>query len=270
MFRITWRAETAETGISEGGRLDRALAREPWVDVIPVIDLKDGAVVRARLGRRDSYAPIETGLSQTSDPLDVVSGLLALHAFRTIYVADLDAIESNGDHEQCLSALSSAFPGVTFWVDAGVGDAAEARSWLSRHLRHNLVLGSETLRDTESLGALKTEGRIILSLDFRGDHFLGPEALLAAPHLWPSRVIVMTLGRVGGNAGPDLDRLASIRGKAASIEARIYAAGGVRGRADLASLADAGAAGVLVASALHDGLLTRDDLAAAGDAARTE
>jgi phosphoribosylformimino-5-aminoimidazole carboxamide ribotide isomerase len=42
---------------------------------------------------------------------------------------------------------------------------------------------------------------------------------------------------------------------------RLYAAGGVRGRHDLQVLRDAGIAGVLVASALHDGRLTSADLA---------
>ena len=60
---------------------------------IPVIDLKGGVVVRARHGDRASYRPIETPLSRTSEPLDVVAGLLSLHPFRTLYVADLDAIE---------------------------------------------------------------------------------------------------------------------------------------------------------------------------------
>ena len=53
--------------------------------------------------------------------------------------------------------------------------------------------------------------RIVLSLDFRGDAFQGPQEILAEPALWPQRVIVMTLARVGSGAGPDLERLAAIR-----------------------------------------------------------
>lgn len=256
------------------------------MEVIPVIDLKGGAVVRARLGRRDSYAPIETKLAPTSAPVDVVAGLLTLHPFRTIYVADLDAIESRGDHEEIVSALSDAFPQVTFWVDAGVTDAVEARAWLSRHARETLVLGSESLTSSAPLQELKGEERLVLSLDFRGDCFVGPRTLLVAQHSWPSRVIVMTLGRVGSHAGPDLDRLDSIvrlrpssqekaaqqgeggisasgeRGKS-SLQSRVYAAGGLRGKDDLAALARTGVHGVLVASALHDGELTSADLTAA-------
>ena len=40
------------------------------MDVIPVIDIKNGQVVHAQGGRRDSYRPIQTPLSATSDPAD--------------------------------------------------------------------------------------------------------------------------------------------------------------------------------------------------------
>ncbi len=41
---------------------------------------------------------------------------------------------------------------------------------------------------------------------------------------------------------------------------RIYAAGGVRNRADIEALHAAGAAGVLIATALHAGTIKADDL----------
>ena len=66
----------------------------------------------------------------------------------------------------------------------------------------------------------------MLSLDFRGDAFQGPQEILTDPALWPRRVIVMTLARVGSGAGPDLARLAAIGSIAGGRE--IYAAGGVR------------------------------------------
>ena len=76
----------------------------------------------------------------------------------------------------------------------------------------------------------------MLSLDFRGDAFQGPQEILAEPALWPRRVIVMTLARVGSGAGPDLARLAAIRSIAGGRE--IYAAGGVRDAADLSGAQD--------------------------------
>jgi phosphoribosylformimino-5-aminoimidazole carboxamide ribotide isomerase len=232
------------------------------MEVIPVIDLKGGAVVRARGGRRDAYAPLQSRLSATSAPRDVVLGLLAFHRFRTIYAADLDAIEKVGDHEDTLRALCAAFPQVNFWVDAGLADAAGARAWLARHKRATLVLGSETLADAAALADLKGEPRLVLSLDFEGDRFLGPPLLLATRALWPARAIVMSLASVGAGAGPDFARLAALR---RAGDTALYAAGGVRGPGDLADLARSGAAGALVASALHDGQLSEANLAAAAE-----
>ena len=221
--------------------------------IIPVIDLKDGDVVRAQRGMRHLYAPIETPLAPSSRPADVVAGCLALHDFREIYIADLDAIEGRGDHAATILALEAAFPTVTFWVDAGIGKATEARACLARY-RGDLVLGSETLQDAAIPAAFRNDPRLLLSLDFRDAAYQGPTALYDDETLWPARVIVMTLARVGSQAGPDLDRLREIVAKAADRHL-VYAAGGLRGAADLAPLAAAGVHGVLVASALHDGRL---------------
>ena len=215
--------------------------------VIPVVDLIAGQVVRAKLGDRDGYRPIVTPLAATSDPVDVVAGLLRLARFPTLYVADLDAIRGRGDNFAAFAKLRAAFPGLALWIDNG---AADAKAVEATRAYGAPVLGSESQRDP---ALVATTPDALMSLDFRGDAFQGPPELLAKPELWPEHIIVMTLGRVGSGAGPDLARLAEIRALAGAR--RLYAAGGVRNGADLAALARAGAVGVLVASALHDGQL---------------
>jgi len=230
------------------------------MEIIPVLDLMGGAVVRAHLGDRARYRPIVTPLAPTSDPLDVARGLLRIGGFERFYVADLDAIARTGDHRAVLGQLR-ADHGVDLWVDAGIADFSAARDWLSSGLG-DLVLGSETQADVLLVRRLCGDPRVVLSLDFRGDDFLGPPALLAGPDAWPGRVIVMTLARVGSGMGPDLARIEAVRRLAEAK--RIYAAGGIRGAADLAALARAGVAGALVASCLHDGVLGSAEIAALG------
>jgi phosphoribosylformimino-5-aminoimidazole carboxamide ribotide isomerase len=225
------------------------------MQIIPVIDLKQGEVVHARMGERDRYAPIRSPLAAGSAPVDIVAGLLRLHPFHALYAADLDAIAGTGDNGAALAAIRAAFPALSLWLDAGFAQAGACRAWLESG-PGMLVLGSEAQRDERLLGELlhaRGADRVILSLDFRGESFVGPPALLERPALWPERVIVMTLARVGSSAGPDLDRLAALQARAP--DRRFFAAGGVRGPEDLAALRQLKAAGVLVASALHDGRL---------------
>jgi HisA/HisF family protein len=229
------------------------------MEIIPVLDLKGGVVVRARMGERHLYAPIATPLAATSDPLDVARGLLAIHPFATLYVADLDAIEGRGDNGAALRRVKLGCPGLSLWVDNGIADASAAARWLDAGLG-SLVLGSETQADAALVCSLAADERIILSLDFRGDAFQGPSTILDEPSGWPARVIAMTLARVGSGAGPDVERLAAVKRIAAGR--RVYAAGGVRDAADLAALARAGIAGALVATALHDGRLGRAEIEA--------
>src|SRR5262245_32482532 len=139
------------------------------MEIVPVIDLKGGVVVRARRGDRATYRPIETPLAATSDPLDVVAGILSLHPFRTLYVADLDAIEGRGDSSASLGRIAAAFPQLTLWVDNGCSGQAAADAFFLTHRRSALVLGSESQQDTHLVGAFRNDPRVLLSLDFRGD-----------------------------------------------------------------------------------------------------
>jgi phosphoribosylformimino-5-aminoimidazole carboxamide ribotide isomerase len=227
------------------------------LQAIPVIDLMHGQVVRARMGDRASYRLLESPLSSTSDALDVVRGLLSVFPFPTLYVADLDAIQGSGDNCQTLRRIRAEFPSLRIWVDNGVADAPALHAFIGADLG-TPVIGSESQRDSELIAQHRNSMRIVLSLDFRGDAFQGPQEILAEPALWPHRIIVMTLARVGSGVGPDLGRLASIQSIAGGRE--IYAAGGIRNAADIRALKRTGAAGALIATALHEQRIVRSDL----------
>jgi len=226
------------------------------LDLVPVLDLMDGQVVRARAGKRDDYRPLQSTLCDSSRPAAVLHGLLALYPFRRIYIADLDAILKRGHHGKVVEALQRSHPELEFWVDGGFSSAAAAQASQAAG-RGRPVLGSESLTALPEGGAWPAQG--VLSLDFRGDDFPGSDTFLQYPERWPAQVIVMTLARVGMEAGPDLARLVQLR--QLNPACRFYAAGGVRHAGDLSTLAGAGAAGVLLASALHDGRLSRTELA---------
>ena len=219
--------------------------------LIPVIDLRRGQVVRARAGERDAYAPIDTPLARGSRPTDIARGLLDAVGSDCLYVADLDAIMDGTEPDRAsLEAVARACPGVRLWVDAGFSDFSAVERFTRLGLGRP-VIGSESQRDAGLVRALGN--RAVLSLDTRGAERLGPDALHEEAGSWPEDVIVMTLARVGTGTGPDLSGMS--RAVALGQHRRIYAAGGVRGPEDVAALAQVGAAGALVASAIHDGRL---------------
>lgn len=231
------------------------------MQLIPVIDLKGGCVVHARRGLREAYRPIATPLARSAAPLDVVAGLLALAPFRTLYVADLDAISGTGCHVREVDALRHTFPQLELWIDAGESRAEQVRQRADDG-RGISVVGSESLPDEQTARAVLAARPLVLSLDSDTAGPRGPRTVHEQAGLWPERVIIMTLSRVGSGEGPDLDAFRAVadRARLMATPPALFAAGGVRGTHDLAALSQEGAAGVLVASALHDG---RIDAAAA-------
>ena len=227
--------------------------------IIPVLDLKGGQVVRAERGRRELYRPIDTPLSASTEIAAVASGLRRLHPFSTLYVADLDAIAGKAPDEEALAALRALPDPPHLWVDAGIDDEARLAAALERPWLRP-VLGSESQRDEALLRRFAHHSGLVLSLDFSDTGFRGPPAILDTIELWPRTVIVMTLAKVGADAGPDFERLREIGDRAGNRA--VIAAGGIRGEADLRALAGLGIAGALVATCLHGGALTAQQIAA--------
>jgi phosphoribosylformimino-5-aminoimidazole carboxamide ribotide isomerase len=229
------------------------------MDIIPVIDVRLGRAVAAVRGQRADYQPLTTPLAAGSDPVDIARSYAALFTFPALYVADLDGIEGRGRDKGLTAQLAAAVPRVRLWVDDGAS-AREAVLRIADETHLTPVVGSESLRGDDDVAVLRAlpPDRYVLSLDFQDDRFAGPPAVLDEPLYWPRAVIVMTLARVGSGEGPDLQRIAGIVARAGGR--RIYAAGGVRDRADVVALHAAGAAGVLIATALHSGTIKAGDL----------
>jgi phosphoribosylformimino-5-aminoimidazole carboxamide ribotide isomerase len=226
--------------------------------LIPVIDLMQGQVVRAVRGDRGSYRPIVSGLCAGSNPVELARALCSHCNSRQLYAADLDALMGGPTQVDLVRAVLQAMPDLELWLDAGFADAAAAdalRERIGEHARRMVaVFGSESLRSRLALQRCFADGRdAVLSLDRRDGRRLDEAGCWEQPALWPRRVIVMTLERVGADAGPDLETLREVR--SLSPLTQLVGAGGIRNPADLARASDAGAHAWLVASALHDGRL---------------
>ena len=243
------------------------------MQLIPVLDLMRGQVVRAVRGERSTYQPLRSCLCDGAQPLPMARAMAAHCASPLLYVADLDALQGGARQTEVVAQLLADDPARQCWVDGGFADAGQARAWL-RELgplaaRVRPVFGSESLRDAQALRELNTpdgapEG--VLSLDRRDGQVLDAAGGWGTPQAWPQRLIMMTLERVGAGQGPDLTTLAMLRSQRPDV--CLVGAGGIRHAADLAAAAAAGAQAWLVASALHDGSLPAMGSPAATPAAR--
>lgn len=227
--------------------------------IVPVLDLKGGIVVHARRGDRAAYEPLRSPLVDGCEPVAVARALCATCRTTTLYVADLDALAGQPVDQATLGALGTvARP----WVDAGAV-TRERAVVLERAGAARNVVGTESLvRGAHSLGDI--EPPLVLSVDLREGRLISPDPALAgrapaaaapvARELAVSELLVIDLARVGSGSGPPLDAVAELA--AALPGVAIYAGGGVRDDDDLRALEAAGAAGALVATALHEGRLT--------------
>jgi phosphoribosylformimino-5-aminoimidazole carboxamide ribotide isomerase len=237
--------------------------------VIPVIDLKRGVAVHAVRGDRERYRPLRSRIAEGSDPVRLTRAVRERLGLDELYVADLDAITGEDGGSAVVAALARE---ATVMVDAGAATAAAVARLLELGVAR-VVIGTESLPGTEALRRLRADlpdAPLVLSVDLRGGRLLSPDPALAgiAPANALARLaesgvgeaIVLDLMRVGSAEGPDVTLLAELHARFPELE--LLAGGGVRHAGDLRALAEAGASGALVATALHGGAIGAGELRA--------
>ncbi len=222
------------------------------MEIIPVIDLLNGVVVHAKKGQRKHYAPIRSVLSSDCTPERVVSSFLSLFPFKTIYIADLNSIMKSGDNDPIIHNLLEKFPQLQFWIDQGLPTNSE----LLNSQQVIPVIGSESVTAASTQRITSFRFDYILSLDFLEDRMLGYEPLFHESTLWPEKVIIMTLSKVGSNTGPDIKRLKYFQDHWPNTT--FVAAGGLRNEQDITLLQKNRIKSILAASALHSGKITAE------------
>lgn len=232
--------------------------------LLPVLDLLHGQVVRGIAGRREDYRP----LTPTADPEAVVLALRERFGFAEFYVADLDAITGRPPNLATYTQLQRH--GFRLRLDAGVQVPEDAQSLREAGVAR-VVVGLETVAGPLALRQLREDlgDELIFSLDLKAGQPLGRTDLWPSADPWDiarhalalgvRRLLVLDLARVGVGEGAGTESLCA-RLRAAYPDLELTAGGGVRGPDDVRRLYDHGVDYVLVASALHDGRLTRDDV----------
>lgn len=232
------------------------------MQIIPVLDLLNGVVVRGVAGRRETYRPVESQIVSSPEPLAVARAFRDQFGLDQIYVADLDAILRRQPNFDVYRQLTDN--GFSLLIDAAIESLAAAQSVLDAGARA-VIAGLES---TPGPGLLRelVQGcgapNILFSLDLKGGqpilHGSGWAGLTpldiagSAVAQGIERLIVLDLAQVGMGAGlSTLGLCAEIRSRHPQVE--LITGGGVRNVEDLQLLAHSHIDGVLVASALHNG-----------------
>ncbi|WP_158261073.1 MULTISPECIES: HisA/HisF-related TIM barrel protein [Pirellulaceae] len=241
--------------------------RPAWYDaILPVIDLRFGQVVRGVAGRRDEYLPIESRYCGDSRPGSIAHVYAADFGFQDCYVADLNAILDGQLDVAALEAI--AVQGLSVWLDAGIGSVSQwqaCQALLRDWAPYRWVVGLESLESWQALAELClhiSPERLVFSLDMKAgvpltvrEDFqqISPEQIARhAAELGITSMILLDLAAVGQGKGSQTQHLIqSLKEELPGVQ--LLGGGGMNWPDDIQSLAQCGAARVLVASALHDG-----------------
>jgi phosphoribosylformimino-5-aminoimidazole carboxamide ribotide isomerase len=226
------------------------------MQIIPVIDIKDGQAVLAKQGDRNNYQALSTPLCASSDINTVINAYLSIWPFTQFYIADLNALMGTGNNNSLINSTFIRFPQLNFIIDCG-----QLNRFFSpvRTTQYTAIISTESV-DMHTLTKINQQANeFILSLDFSAqDTPLGDTSLYTVSHLWPKKLIIMSLGLVGSKNGPDFLKLK--RYVTDYPEHNIIAAGGIRDSTDLKQLKAIGIKQALVATALHNGKLMTNDM----------
>lgn len=239
--------------------------------IIPVLDILNQTVVRGIAGQRETYQPIQSGLTRSSNPVEIARALRDEFDFHEFYVADLDAIQQQRLNLELYQGLLEA--GFTFLLDCGLHFAADSQP-LTKMKGITLVAGLETLESPQELKQLVQNwgaASTVFSLDLKqgkpvrnrsSDNLFATindplEIAELSIQQGVNQMILLDLANVGTGLGTGTETLCrTLRNRHPAL--KLITGGGIRSLDDLQAQAEQGADAVLVASALHDGRLERE------------
>jgi phosphoribosylformimino-5-aminoimidazole carboxamide ribotide isomerase len=239
------------------------------MNILPVLDLLNGVVVRGVGGKRNEYRPVESRLVDRPDPVSVARAFRDQLGLTRLYIADLDAILHEHPNREAWRSLANE--GFQLLIDAGSRTVEFCRAVLADGAT-KVIAGLETWPGPRELARLCGQvgtDRVIFSLDLKHGLPLGelarwqtadPETIgVRAAEAGIREMIVLDVAQVGIGAGvTTLHLCRNLRERLPEL--RLITGGGVSREADLDELAAHQIDGVLVASALHDGRLTREHI----------
>jgi len=239
----------------------------PEFEVVPAVDMQDGQVVQLVGGER--------GTEKTyGDPVAAAQRWVEAGA-ETLHLVDLDgAFEGERANADAIDAVLSAVDDVGVQLGGGIRTADDAISLLERGV-DRVILGTAAVENPDIVAEIGAEypDSVLVSLDAKDGEVvvsgwtegtgLDPaEAAARYEELGAAGILFTDVDVEGQLEGV---RTEPVSGLVEAVDIPVIASGGVATVDDVRALETAGAAAVVVGSALYEGAFTLESAMAAVD-----
>lgn len=240
----------------------------PEFEVIPAVDVQDGEVVQLVGGERG------TG-KRYGDPVDAAERWIDAGA-STLHLVDLDgAFEGERVNAAAIEAVVESVPGdVGLQLGGGIRTAEGARELLDLGL-DRVILGTAAVESPEIVAEIDEThpGSVVVSLDAKDGEVvvsgwtegtgLDPgEAAARYEGLGAGAILFTNVDVEGQLAGVNREAVEAV---VEAVDVPVIASGGVASVDDVVALKEAGAAAVVVGTALYEGEFTLREAQQAAD-----
>lgn len=237
-------------------------------EVVPAVDVQDGEVVQLVGGERG------TG-KRYGDPVEAAERWIDAGA-RTLHLVDLDgAFEGERVNADAIEAVVRSVPEeIGLQLGGGIRTAEGARDLLDLGL-DRVILGTAAVETPEIVAAIDEThpGSVVVSLDAKDGEVvvsgwtegtgLDPaEAAVRYEELGAGAILFTNVDVEGQLEGIDRE---AVQGVVEAVDIPVIASGGVASVDDVVALKEAGAAAVVVGTALYEGEFTLREAQNAAD-----
>ena len=239
--------------------------------IIPVIDVLNGIAVHGVRGERKQYKPLKSLLCSSYKPTEIAY-TFELLGFDSLYLADLDAIMKNIVNYSIYQQITEK-TSLNLMIDAGISNIKKTEKVLKTGTSR-IIIGSETLKGLDFVEKCVNafgENKIVVSVDQKGGKLLGKSQTITSldavsfakklEDLGIHQIILLELDRVGTENGTNLILIRNILEK---TKLKVIVGGGIRNLQEIKELSSLGVSGALVATILHNGKVSVEDLKSEG------
>jgi len=228
--------------------------------VVPAVDMQDGEVVQLVQGERGTERrygdPVEAATRWVDEGAD------------TLHLVDLDgAFEGARANADAVDSILDATD-VSVQVGGGIRTAEDAVDLLDRGV-DRVILGTAAVQNPDIVGEIAAEydDGVMVSLDAKGGEVVvegwtegtGIDPVKAAQRYVDLGAAAILFTDVDVEGRQEGVRTEPVRKLAESVDIPVIASGGVATVDDVVALKDAGAAGVVVGTALYEGSFTLEE-----------